>query len=219
MPLRLRAASAQPYLGPHALFPLLIHGEDAKRGYATPLRCRSGQLSGEVPIRAAIDRTAYRLCRSVNAHVKRQALEMPSCPKCSTELQRSSTTCFACGVPPDTDNDSSSESTPVRPFEPTVPAWQWLLYAAASLACLLYALYGFVTGEMYLPGRRRMITLHGAPAVLLATAFLCYASHLAMSLLGYPDRPDTTELQAAFAEYTRYAAVALLFGAIFASAA
>ena len=67
---------------------------------------------------------------------------------------------------------------------------------------------------MYLPGKRGTYALHGASALFLAAAFLCYAAHLAMSLLGFPNRPDTTEFQAAVAKYTRYAAFALFFGAL-----
>ena len=142
---------------------------------------------------------------------------MAACSKCNTEFQNSSRTCPACRAHLGSDSIWSVENTPVSPFESTVPAWQWLLYAAAALACLLYALYGLASGEMYLPGNRRIYTLHGASALFLAAAFLCYAAHLAMSLLGFPNRPDTTELQAAFAKYTRYAAFALLIGATLGS--
>jgi hypothetical protein len=109
------------------------------------------------------------------------------------------------------------EDEPVKPFESTVPIWQWVLYACFAAACFLYAIYGLSTGEMYLPARRGAITLQGTCAFVLAAAFLCGAAHLGISLLGYPGRPDTTEFHEAFSKYTKYAAVALFLGALVAS--
>jgi len=108
------------------------------------------------------------------------------------------------------------EDEPVKPFESTVPLWQWVLYAILATACFLYALFGLFTGEMYLPGKRSTITLQGSSAFVLASAFLCGAAHLAISLLGYPGRPDTTEFHEVFSKYTKYAAVALFLGALLA---
>ena len=139
---------------------------------------------------------------------------MPACPKCRAVLVGESVTCPKCSEPLGASAIWFHESNPVKPFESMVPAWQWLLYAILASTCFLYSLYGLLTGEMYLPGKRGSIALHGTSAFILAAAFLCGAAHLAISLLGYPGRPGTTEFHEVFWKYTKYAAVILFFGAL-----
>ena len=140
---------------------------------------------------------------------------MPACSKCNAEFDGLPTRCPSCKADLSAGSLWLAESAPFKPFEQTVPTWQWLLYGAVAAACFLYATYGLVMGEMYLPGKRGASqTLHGSSAMSLAAAFLCIAIHLSMSLLGYPGRPDATKLHEAFAKYTKYAAIALFFVAL-----
>ncbi|MCR5886131.1 hypothetical protein LRS03_26060 [Rhizobacter sp. J219] len=140
---------------------------------------------------------------------------MPSCAKCNAELKEEVAACPICKADLSTGSIWHSHAEPIEPFVQTVPAWQWLLYAAIAIACVAYGLYGLFTGEMYLPGKRHTYTLHGSSAVLMSAAVLFVAVHLTLALLGYPNRKDSTQLHELLSKYSKYIALLLFMLSIF----
>jgi predicted nucleotidyltransferase len=140
---------------------------------------------------------------------------MPSCAKCNSELKEEAAACPFCKADLSAGSIWHSDAKPIEPFVQTVPAWQWLLYAAVAIACVAYGLYGLFTGEMYLPGKRHTYTLQGSSAVLQSAAVLCFAVHLTLALLGYPGRKEGTQVHALLSRYSKYVALLLFMLSIF----
>jgi hypothetical protein len=68
-----------------------------------------------------------------------------------------------------------------------------------SLGLIGYGLLGFLENDLYLPGKRRGIHLHGTPALMMFIAMLCAAAAFLSVVIDHYDKRDNERYHRFFA--------------------